>query len=111
MAQSVKKGKVTGVIRKGLRKRGRQRPLGREIWLDTARQALIEEGTSGVEINKLAKRLGVSRGGFYWFFKDRAELLEKLLEYWVQTSTVLFERILQVPGRNGMEEYLAMTNL
>src|SRR5580693_9447767 len=83
-------------------------PLGREIWLDTARQALIEEGTAGVEINKLAKRLGSSRGGFYWFFKDRAQLLDELLAYWVQTSTVLFERIVQAPGRNGIEEYDAM---
>jgi AcrR family transcriptional regulator len=89
----------------------KRRPLGREIWLDTARQALIEEGTAGVEINKLAKRMGSSRGGFYWFFKDRAQLLEELLAYWVQTSTQLFEQILQVPGHNGMEEYLAMTNL
>jgi AcrR family transcriptional regulator len=109
MTQIVKTRKPTG--RKGSRVRRKQRPLGREIWLDTARQALIEEGTAGVEINKLAKRLGSSRGGFYWFFKDRAQLLEELLAYWVQTSTVLFERILQVPGRNGIEEYLAMTNL
>src|ERR1700733_944168 len=88
----------------------KQRPLGREIWLNTARQALIEEGTAGVEINKLAKRLGSSRGGFYWFFKDRAQLLEELLAYWVRTSTALFEKILQGPHRNGMEEYLALTN-
>ena len=89
----------------------KQLPLGREIWLDTARQALIEEGTAGIEINKLAKRLRSSRGGFYWFFKDRAQLLRELLDYWVRTSTVLFERILRTPGRNGMEEYLALTNL
>jgi AcrR family transcriptional regulator len=97
--------------RKGPGLRSKQQPLGREIWLDTARQALIEEGTAGVEINKLAKRLGVSRGGFYWFFKDRAQLLDELLGYWVQTGTVLFEKILQLPGRNGMEKYLAMTDL
>jgi AcrR family transcriptional regulator len=93
------------------RSRGKQRPLGREIWLDTARQALIEEGTAGVEINKLAKRLKSSRGGFYWFFKNRAQLLDELLAYWGRTSTALFEKILQCPGRNGMDEYLAMTNL
>jgi AcrR family transcriptional regulator len=97
--------------RGGTPRRKRQRPLGREIWLETARQALIQEGTAGVEINKLAKRLGVSRGGFYWFFKDRAQLLNELLAYWVKAGTVLFERILQDPGRNGMEEYLAMTHL
>jgi AcrR family transcriptional regulator len=111
MTQSVKKGKVTGVIRKSPRMRGKQRPQGRDVWLDTARQALIEEGTAGVEINKLAKRLGVSRSGFYWFFKHRAQLLEELLGYWAETSTVLFEKVLQAPGRNGIEEYLAMTNL
>jgi len=89
----------------------KERPLGREIWLDTARQALIEEGTAGVEINKLAKRLGSSRGGFYWFFKDRAQLLDELLTYWVRTSTILFERVLQNHNRNGVEEYRALTNL
>jgi len=91
--------------------RKRERPLGREIWLDTARRALIEEGTAGVEINKLAKRLGSSRGGFYWFFKDRAQLLDELLVYWVRTSTALFERVLQNERRDGVEEYLALTNI
>lgn len=91
--------------------RAKRPPLGREVWLDTARQALIEEGTAGIEINKLAKRLGSSRGGFYWFFKDRAQLLEELLEYWARTSTVLFERILQLPGRNGTERFSALINL
>src|ERR1700676_4831506 len=99
MTTRVKRRKPTA--RKGPRARAKQRPLGREIWLDTARQALIEEGTAGVEGNKLAKRLGSSRGGFYWFFKDCAQLHEELLAYWERTSTVLFERILQLPGRSG----------
>jgi hypothetical protein len=38
-------------------------------------------------------------------------LLRELLDYWVHTSTVLFERILKTPGRNGMEEYLALSSL
>jgi len=93
------------------RARKKRQPLGRDVWLDTARQALIEEGTAGVEINKLANRLGVSRGGFYWFFKSREQLLEELLAYWAETSTVLFERILQTSGRNGMQEFQALIDL
>jgi AcrR family transcriptional regulator len=93
------------------RTRANKPPLGRDIWLDTARRALIEEGTAGIEINKLAKRLGSSRGGFYWFFKDRARLLDELVQYWAQTSTVLFERILDRHQGDGSAEYLAMTNL
>src|SRR5580704_3396445 len=88
----------------------RQR-LGREVWLDTARQALIEEGTGGVEIKKLATRLRSSRSSFYWFFKDRDQLLRELLTYWREASTVLFEKILTLPGHTGMDKYLAMTEL
>lgn len=111
MLKRVRKGKPAALARKKARSRGKQRPQGREVWLEAARQALIEEGTAGVEINKLAKRLSASRSVFYWFFKNRAQLLEELLGFWAQTSTVLFERILQLPGRNGVAEYLAMTNL
>src|SRR5580658_8438355 len=105
MAQTPKSHKKTA-------RRGRKKPpLGREIWLDTARQALIEDGTAGVEINKLAKRLGASRGGFYWFFKDRDGLLDELVHYWAQTSTVLFARVLDRHESDGLAAYRAMTNL
>src|ERR1700730_3843920 len=98
-----KRSKVQNPSAPNARSRARRYPLGREIWLDTARQALIEEGTVGVEINKLAKRLGSSRSGFYWFFKDRAQLLEELLAYWERTSTILFENILKCPQSSGMD--------
>jgi AcrR family transcriptional regulator len=93
------------------RTRGRRERLGRDVWLDSARRALIEEGTAGIEINKLAKRLKVSRGGFYWFFKSRRQLLDQLLAYWVKTGTVLFERILKAHGRDGVKEYRALIRL
>jgi AcrR family transcriptional regulator len=85
--------------------------LGRQAWLEAAKRALIEEGTAGVEINKLAKRLGSSRGGFYWFFANRQQLLDELAAYWAETSTTSYEKILQKAGRNGMEEYLAIVEL
>lgn len=100
---------MTRTVKK--RTRRKRQPLGREIWLDTARQALIEEGTAGIEINKLAKRLGVSRGGFYWFFESREQLLDELLAYWTNTSTALFERLLQPERRNGLAEYHALIDL
>jgi AcrR family transcriptional regulator len=103
---------MTPKSKKPARKAPKKRqPLGREAWLNAARQALIEEGTAGIEINKLAKRLGVSRGGFYWFFKSRKQLLDELLAYWVETGIVLFERILNANGHNGIQEYLALTRL
>jgi len=99
-----------GTRRMGTAPRKRE-PLGRQAWLDAARRALIEEGTAGVEVNKLAKRLKSSRGGFYWFFTSRQQLLDELALYWAQTSTAPFEKILQKPGRNGLEEYQALIDL
>ena len=103
MVQSVKRTAADDRVK-------RQR-LGRDAWLNTARQALIEEGTAGLEINKLATRLGVTRGGFYWFFKSREKLLDELLTYWANTSTQLFERVLHTCGGNGMREYHALADL
>jgi len=105
MAKRKKKSSAAG----GRRKR---RPvLGRDAWLDAARQALIEEGTAGVEVNKLAKRLGVSRGGFYWFFESRDQLLDALIAYWADTSTTLFERILDPANRDGAREFHQLIDL
>jgi AcrR family transcriptional regulator len=87
-----------------------RRPLGREAWLGAARRALIEEGTAGVEINKLAKRLGVSRGGFYWFFKSRQQLLDELLAHWAKEGTVLFERVLR-SSSDGVRQIQALNRL
>lgn len=88
-----------------------RKPLGRQAWLKVARQALIEEGTAGVEINKLAKRLRVSRGGCYWFFKDRQHLLDELLAYWAETGTAAYERILRGRGHDGMRKLRAFADL
>ncbi len=92
-------------------KRPRKKPsLNREAWLAAARQALIQEGTAGVEVNKLAKRLGSSRSSFYWFFEDRAQLLTQLLGYWAQSSTQLLEQIALEHAHDGMAAYRAVGN-
>src|SRR5947208_2045397 len=50
-------------------------PSTRE-WVDIARRVLVEEGVVEVKIDKLARLAGVTRGGFYWRFKNRDELLD-----------------------------------
>jgi len=59
----------------------------REGWLEAGYGALIDSGVDGVKIQILAKQLGLSRTSFYWFFHDREELLDALLEYWEKRTT------------------------
>ncbi len=53
-----------------------------DIWLQAAYDSLIESGVESVRILPLAKKLSLSRTSFYWFFKDREELLAALIERW-----------------------------
>lgn len=59
----------------------------REVWLDAAKAAFLENGIDAVKIQPLATGLNLSRTSFYWFFKDRGALLDALLDDWDATNT------------------------
>ena len=56
--------------------------LDRNEWIDGAIEALAEEGISGMRVESLAKRFGVTKGSFYWHFKDRQDLFDAVLQTW-----------------------------
>ena len=58
-----------------------------EGWLEAAYDSLLESGVDSVKILPLAKRLNLSRTSFYWFFKDREELLSALITLWREKNT------------------------
>ena len=58
-----------------------------DLWLQAAYDALIENGVDAVRILPLAKTLDISRTSFYWFFKDREELLDALIGRWRKKNT------------------------
>jgi AcrR family transcriptional regulator len=57
----------------------------RGAWVDAALQALAAGGPDAVRVEALAASLGVSKGGFYWHFKNRQALLEEMLDGWEKT--------------------------
>ena len=61
--------------------------LKAEDWVGAARAAMAEGGIEAVAVEPLARRLGVTKGSFYWHFKDRRALLEATLERWEEEST------------------------
>lgn len=95
----------------GRRRDLHKEPIGRQGWLDAARIALIREGIAGVKVGKIARRLKVTRGGFYWFFDSHEQLLDELLLDWEQRNTEAFESVLRESGRNGMAEFQALVDV
>ena len=59
-----------------------ERNLQREDWLRAARLALLRGGIGAVRVEKLSRSLHVTKGSFYWHFRDRDDLLELLLREW-----------------------------
>ncbi|MGB0257270.1 MAG: TetR/AcrR family transcriptional regulator [Coraliomargarita sp.] len=54
----------------------------KDQWLQAALDTLVEEGVEALRIERLAKRIGISRSGFYWHFKDSDDLRKEIVEYW-----------------------------
>ena len=63
-----------------------------ESWIDAATDVLVDQGIDHVRVDVLATRLGVTRGSFYWHFKDREELLRSVLKAWRERATVARSR-------------------
>lgn len=57
-------------------------------WAEAALQMIAESGLGALTVDALAKRLGVTKGSFYWHFRTRADLLGAALVRWEQNATI-----------------------
>jgi AcrR family transcriptional regulator len=64
-----------------------RKQLQRVDWLQQALEIFVSEGINAVRITALSKSLGVTRGSFYWHFKNREELIDALVSYWKSKNT------------------------
>lgn len=51
-------------------------------WEQAALDTLAESGLAAVAVESLARRLGVTKGSFYWHFATREALVKAALERW-----------------------------
>lgn len=62
--------------------------LSRAAWVDAGLSLLAAGGgLSAVAVEPLAKRLGTTKGSFYWHFADRDELISAMLTRWRDAHT------------------------
>jgi len=57
-------------------------PLQPSDWIRAGVARLAKDGVESVRVEVLARDLGVSKGSFYWHFRDRDELLMQMLQAW-----------------------------
>jgi len=59
--------------------------LDRAAWIAGALDIVAQDGIDGLRVESLAKKLGVTKGSFYWHFKDRRDLIDAVLDDWRQS--------------------------
>lgn len=78
--------------------------LDRNDWIEAAIDILAQEGLSGMRVEVLAKRCGVTKGSFYWHFRDRQDLLEAVLQRWKEGRIRDIEKTTAVTPGNEREQ-------
>ncbi len=83
--------------------------LDRANWIESAIDVLAREGVAGLRVEVLAKRCGVTKGSFYWHFKDRQDLLAAMLEHWREGRIRDIDKITTVsPGHERDQLHFAI---
>lgn len=65
--------------------------LQKQDWIDAGWLLMATKGLSAVKVEALARELKVSKGSFYWHFKNRRELLEAILQRWESETMWLIQ--------------------
>ena len=61
--------------------------LGKADWIRHGLRTLAREGSGGLKVGPMAAALKVSRGSFYWHFRDIADFRTQLLRSWKEGGT------------------------
>ncbi|MBR1201017.1 TetR/AcrR family transcriptional regulator [Bradyrhizobium sp. AUGA SZCCT0240] len=80
-------------------------------WIEAGMAEIARTGVEGVRVEVLAKNLGVTKGGFYRRFKDRAALLDGMLQNWSTGRIAAIERQTSLDGATARERLRALVAL
>jgi AcrR family transcriptional regulator len=68
-------------------------------WLAAGLESLRKGGIGAVRVERLAGQIGITKGSFYWHFRDREDLLDALLAHWSREMTdAEFDRVAALQG-------------
>jgi AcrR family transcriptional regulator len=82
-----------------------------ETWVEAGFAEIARSGVEGVRVEVLAKNLGVTKGGFYRRFRDRAALLDAMLQNWREGRIAAIEKQTSLDGTSARERLKALIAL
>ncbi|MDX1625025.1 MAG: TetR/AcrR family transcriptional regulator [Wenzhouxiangellaceae bacterium] len=81
-------------------------------WEAAALDLVAEKGVAGLAVEPLARRLGITKGSFYWHFANRDELLQRALDRFERKDVEHLEKSLgsAQPADERLAEFILRTS-
>lgn len=68
-----------------------------EAWIKLGLKTLKSEGLSKFSVEALARKAGVTKGSFYWHFKDRENYFTRIVDYWLDKQLKIIKHFSSQP--------------
>lgn len=78
--------------------------LSSDDWIKAAFRALSSGGVQAIRAEAIARALKVSKGSFYWHFRDVPDLKAQMLEHWAAQATDAIIADVEANGGSGREQ-------
>lgn len=78
-------------------------------WVQAGFRILAEDGVKALTIDRLCKRLGVTKGSFYWHFADMKAYRQALVETWAAVRDADrgdFDALAELPPRERLSRMM-----
>ncbi|NQZ09385.1 MAG: TetR/AcrR family transcriptional regulator [Algicola sp.] len=66
-----------------------------ELWIKLGLKTLKNEGLAKFGVEALARKAGVTKGSFYWHFKDRDDYFKQIVDYWLTRQLQIIQHFSQ----------------
>ncbi len=80
-------------------------------WIKGGFRALTKGGPEAIKVEAIAREMEVSKGSFYWHFKDVGALKKAMLEHWAQLATYGTIEEIESKVGSGRERLFALVRL
>lgn len=84
-------------------------------FLDTAQQLFFEKGYEKTSVNDIIEKIGVAKGTFYHYFKSKEDLLDQLVNHFIEQSVSTVGEMMERRDLNTLERmnlfFISIRNL
>ena len=89
----------------------KSRTLSREDWLEKALTVVSRAGGAKLRVESLVAAVGVTKGSFYWHFRNRDHFVNELIDFWHDRYTLSVTRhfdSLDAPAEEKLRQLMEM---